>query len=103
MVSRTGRIIARVAKTLPRNAELADLLELLADLLELDGADAFRLAAYRKAATRIRAAGDRGEGDVALRDRHDHREQDRRVHRDGRPGRTGQDPRSAADWSRGGH
>jgi DNA polymerase (family 10) len=56
MVSRTGRIIARVAKTLPRNAELADLLELLADLLELDGADAFRLAAYRKAATRIREA-----------------------------------------------
>jgi DNA polymerase (family 10) len=45
-----------VAKTLPRNAELADLLELLADLLELDGADAFRLAAYRKAATRIREA-----------------------------------------------
>jgi DNA polymerase (family X) len=55
-VSRTGRIIARVAKTLPKNAELADLLELLADLLELDGADAFRLAAYRKAATRIREA-----------------------------------------------
>ena len=55
-MSRTGRIIARVAKTLPRNAELADLLELLADLLELDGADAFRLAAYRKAATRIREA-----------------------------------------------
>jgi DNA polymerase (family X) len=45
-----------VAKTLPRNGELADLLELLADLLELDGADAFRLAAYRKAATRIREA-----------------------------------------------
>src|SRR5918996_1677105 len=56
MVRRTGRIIARVAKTLPKNAELADLLELLADLLELDGADAFRLAAYRKAATRIREA-----------------------------------------------
>jgi DNA polymerase (family X) len=55
-VSRTGRIIARVAKTLPKNAELADLLEVLADLLELDGADAFRLAAYRKAATRIREA-----------------------------------------------
>src|ERR671923_1220876 len=56
MVSRTGRIIARVAKTLPRNAELADLFELLADLLELDGADAFRLAAYRRAASRIREA-----------------------------------------------
>ena len=45
-----------MAQTLPKNAELADLLELLADLLELDGADAFRLAAYRKAATRIREA-----------------------------------------------
>jgi DNA polymerase (family 10) len=39
---------------LPRNAEIAERLELLADLLELDGSDAFRLAAYRKAATRIR-------------------------------------------------
>jgi DNA polymerase (family 10) len=43
-----------VAKTLPRNSELADRFELLADLLELDGADAFRLAAYRRAAARIR-------------------------------------------------
>ncbi|HEV3407665.1 MAG TPA: DNA polymerase/3'-5' exonuclease PolX [Gaiellaceae bacterium] len=41
---------------LPRNAEIAERLELLADLLELDGSDAFRLAAYRKAATRIREA-----------------------------------------------
>ena len=39
---------------LPRNADIAERLELLADLLELDGADAFRPAAYRKAATRIR-------------------------------------------------
>ena len=39
---------------LPRNADLADRFDLLADLLELDGADAFRLAAYRRAATRIR-------------------------------------------------
>ena len=39
---------------LPRNSEIADRLELLADLLELDGSDAFRPAAYRKAATRIR-------------------------------------------------
>jgi DNA polymerase (family X) len=54
MVSCTARIIARVAKTLPKNAELAERLELLADLLELDGADAFRLTAYRRAATRIR-------------------------------------------------
>lgn len=43
-----------MARTLPRNAEVADRLELLADLLELDGADAFRLAAYRRAAQRIR-------------------------------------------------
>jgi DNA polymerase (family 10) len=48
------RIIAAVAPKLPPNAELAELLELLADLLELDGADAFRLTAYRRAATRIR-------------------------------------------------
>jgi DNA polymerase (family 10) len=39
---------------LPRNAELAERFELLADMLELDGADAFRLQAYRRAATRIR-------------------------------------------------
>ncbi|HEX2044206.1 MAG TPA: DNA polymerase/3'-5' exonuclease PolX [Gaiellaceae bacterium] len=39
---------------LPGNAELAERFDLLADLLELDGADAFRLAAYRRAATRIR-------------------------------------------------
>jgi DNA polymerase (family X) len=43
-----------VAKDLPRNADLAERFELLADMLELDGADAFRLAAYRRAAARIR-------------------------------------------------
>ena len=48
------RIIAAVPPTLPKNAELAESFELLADLLELDGADAFRLAAYRRAAARIR-------------------------------------------------
>ncbi len=42
------------ADPLPSNAELADRFELLADLLELDGADAFRLSAYRRAAARIR-------------------------------------------------
>jgi DNA polymerase (family 10) len=47
------RIIAVVAPKLPSNAELAEQFELLADLLELDGADAFRLAAYRRAAARI--------------------------------------------------
>jgi DNA polymerase (family X) len=43
-----------VPAKLPTNAELAERFELLADLLELDGADAFRLAAYRRAAARIR-------------------------------------------------
>ena len=49
-----ARIIAAVATKLPSNAELAEHFELLADMLELDGADAFRLAAYRRAAARIR-------------------------------------------------
>ncbi|HLB04930.1 MAG TPA: DNA polymerase/3'-5' exonuclease PolX [Gaiellaceae bacterium] len=44
--------MARTA--LPLNSELAERFELLADLLELDGADAFRLQAYRRAAQRIR-------------------------------------------------
>lgn len=39
---------------LPPNADLAERFELLADMLELDGADAFRLSAYRRAAARIR-------------------------------------------------
>jgi DNA polymerase (family X) len=43
-----------VPPKLPTNAELAARFELLADMLELDGADAFRLAAYRRAAARIR-------------------------------------------------
>ncbi|HVH50906.1 MAG TPA: helix-hairpin-helix domain-containing protein, partial [Gaiellaceae bacterium] len=40
--------------TLPRNADVADHFDLLADLLELEGADAFRVIAYRRAATRMR-------------------------------------------------
>ena len=39
---------------LPRNADVADQFDLLADLLELDGADSFRVIAYRRAATRMR-------------------------------------------------
>lgn len=39
---------------LPRNAEVADQFDLLADLLELEGADAFRVIAYRRAASRMR-------------------------------------------------
>ena len=46
-----------MAATLPRNDELADLLELLADLSELEGEDSFRVLAYRRAATRIRETG----------------------------------------------
>jgi DNA polymerase (family 10) len=43
-----------VTRTLPRNAELADQLDLLADLSELLGEQGFRVVAYRRAATRIR-------------------------------------------------
>jgi DNA polymerase (family 10) len=43
--------------SLPRNDELAEQLELLADLLELEGQDSFRVLAYRRAATRIRETG----------------------------------------------
>ena len=39
---------------LPGNAEVADHFELLADLLELEGAESFRVIAYRRAATRMR-------------------------------------------------
>ena len=46
-----------MAATLPRNDELADQLELLADLSELQGEDSFRVLAYRRAATRIRETG----------------------------------------------
>jgi DNA polymerase (family 10) len=47
-------MIAVVATALPRNDQVADQFDLLADLLELEGADAFRISAYRKAAQRIR-------------------------------------------------
>jgi DNA polymerase (family 10) len=40
--------------TLPKNAELAEQFDLLADLLELEGAESFRVLAYRRAATRMR-------------------------------------------------
>jgi DNA polymerase (family 10) len=39
---------------LPGNAELAEQFDLLADLLELEGAQSFRVLAYRRAATRMR-------------------------------------------------
>jgi DNA polymerase (family 10) len=39
---------------LPPNADVADQFDLLADLLELEGAESFRVLAYRRAATRMR-------------------------------------------------
>jgi DNA polymerase (family X) len=43
-----------MANALPRNIDVAEQLELLADLLELEGEASFRVLAYRRAATRIR-------------------------------------------------
>ncbi|MDX6387574.1 MAG: polymerase [Gaiellaceae bacterium] len=43
-----------MARALPRNTDVADQLELLADLLEIEGEASFRVLAYRRAATRIR-------------------------------------------------
>jgi DNA polymerase (family 10) len=40
--------------SLPRNDALAEQFDLLADLMELEGADSFRIGAYRKASARIR-------------------------------------------------
>ena len=40
--------------SLPQNAAVAEQFELLADLLELEGAESFRVIAYRRAATRMR-------------------------------------------------
>ena len=57
MSARTSVSSLPVASTLPRNDELADQLDLLADLSELEGEDSFRVLAYRRAATRIRETG----------------------------------------------
>ncbi len=43
-----------MADGLPRNSELAAQFDLLADLMELEGEDGFRIGAYRRAAARIR-------------------------------------------------
>ena len=43
-----------MAAPLPKNADLAEQFYLLADLLELEGAESFRVLAYRRAATRMR-------------------------------------------------
>jgi len=49
-----AHIIAFMATTLPRNADVADQLDLLADLSEIRGDDSFRVSAYRRAAQRVR-------------------------------------------------
>ncbi len=43
-----------MAPTLPRNGDLADMFDLLSDLSEILGEQSFRVAAYRRAAARIR-------------------------------------------------
>ena len=43
-----------MSRALPRNTDLAAQFDLLADLMELQGGDSFRVGAYRKAAARIR-------------------------------------------------
>jgi DNA polymerase (family X) len=50
-------MIATMARTLPRNADVVEQLELLADMLELEGEQAFRVLAYRRAAQRIKETG----------------------------------------------
>src|SRR5204862_7204864 len=52
--SRHPAYIQLMSGALPRNVDLADQLDLLADLLELEGEASFRVLAYRRAATRIR-------------------------------------------------
>ena len=47
-------MIAAMAKTLPRNADVAEQLDLLSDILELEGEAAYRLLAYRRAAALVR-------------------------------------------------
>jgi DNA polymerase (family 10) len=50
-------MIVGVAVTLPRNADVAEQFDLLADLLELEGEQQFRVLAYRRAADQIRSSG----------------------------------------------
>src|ERR671933_1192671 len=54
--SLSSSVVAKT-KALPRNADVAEQLELLADLLEIEGEAAFRVLAYRRAATRVRDTG----------------------------------------------
>jgi DNA polymerase (family X) len=50
-------MIVGMATTLPRNAQVAEQFDLLADLLELEGEQQFRVLAYRRAADTIRSSG----------------------------------------------
>jgi DNA polymerase (family X) len=50
-------MIVAMAVTLPRNGQVAEQFDLLADLLELSGEQQFRVLAYRRAADQIRSAG----------------------------------------------
>ena len=54
MARKAPHIIVGMATTLPRNSDVADQLDLLADLSEIRGDDSFRVSAYRRAATRVR-------------------------------------------------
>src|ERR671933_564107 len=54
--SLSSSVVAKT-KALPRNADVAEQLELLADLLEIEGEAAFRVLAYRRAAARVRETG----------------------------------------------
>ena len=47
----------------PKNADIAQALNRIADLLEVQGANPFRVSAYRRAAKRINSQ----EQDVAVR------------------------------------
>jgi DNA polymerase (family X) len=56
MIEGMAKAAAKKAQ-LPRNTELATQFQLLADLMEVEGADGFRIAAYRRAASRILETG----------------------------------------------
>ena len=80
-----------VAQALPKNAELAAQFDLLADLMEIQGRDSFRVGAYRAAADADprdvelgRAARARRAGEGAAGDRQDDRGEDRAGDRDRR-------------------
>src|SRR4029450_14054220 len=47
-------MIAAMAKTLPRNADVPERRALPADILELEGEAAYRLSPYRRAAALVR-------------------------------------------------